>query len=167
MKSMPDPPPLDRIGFGTDLHRFDPSRPLMLGGVPIPDAPGLAGHSDADALTHALIDALLGAAALGDIGTHFPSSDPQWQGIDSQILLARVVAMLADAGYRVGNVDVTVTTTHPRLRPHVDAMRARLAATLGVAVTAVSVKATTPDGLGALGRAEGLLAQAVVRLLPG
>ncbi len=155
----------DRVGIGTDIHRFDPQRPLILGGVRIPDSPGLAGHSDADALSHAIIDALLGAAALGDIGQHFPPDDAQWAGVDSQDLLARAVAMLVQHGYRVGNVDATVIAEQPKLQPHIPAMRGRLAASMGVDVAVVSVKATTAEGLGPVGRSESLQAQAIVRIL--
>ena len=126
----------------------------------------MAGHSDADVLTHAIIDALLGAAGLGDIGTHFPSDDPAWEGADSLDLLRRTVASLEQRGYRVSNVDATVVAERPRLRPHVAAMRARLATALAVEPDAVSVKATTADGMGALGRAEGIQAQAIALIRP-
>ena len=157
--------PQDRVGIGTDLHRFDAGRPLILGGVQIPDAPGLAGHSDADALTHAIIDALLGAAGLGDIGGHFPPHDPQWARADSQDLLRRTVANLTKRGYRVGNVDATVIAERPRLAPHLSAMRARLAETLAVAPDAVNVKATTAEGMSAIGRGEGMQALAIARIV--
>ena len=153
-----------RIGFGSDSHRFDAARPLILGGVLIPDADGLDGHSDADVLTHAIIDALLGAAALGDIGAHFPPDDPQWANADSQDLLGRTVALLARHGYRVGNVDATVVAERPRLAPHIPAMRARLARSLGVDLGAVNVKASSAEGMGALGRGEGIAAQAVAQI---
>ena len=156
----------DRVGLGSDAHRFGAGRPLVLGGVTIADGEGLAGHSDADVLTHAIIDALLGAAGLGDIGTHFPSDDPAWAGADSLDLLRRAVASLEQRGYRVSNVDATVVAERPRLRPHVAAMRARLAAALAVEPDAVSVKATTADGMGALGRAEGIQAQAIALIRP-
>ncbi|MCY3920286.1 MAG: 2-C-methyl-D-erythritol 2,4-cyclodiphosphate synthase [Chloroflexi bacterium] len=156
----------DRVGQGSDAHRFGAGRPLVLGGVTIAGGDGLAGHSDADVLTHAIIDALLGAAGLGDIGTHFPSDDPAWEGADSLDLLRRTVASLEQRGYRVGNVDATVVAERPRLRPHVAAMRARLAAALAVEPDAVSVKATTADGMGALGRAEGIQAQAIALIRP-
>ena len=159
-------PARDRVGQGSDAHRFGAGRPLVLGGVTIADGDGLAGHSDADVLTHAIIDALLGAAGLGDIGTHFPSDDPAWAGADSLDLLRRTVASLEQRGYRVGNVDATVVAERPRLRPHVAAMRARLAAALAVEPDAVSVKATTADGMGALGRAEGIQAQAIALIRP-
>ena len=155
-----------RIGFGSDTHRFDAGRPLILGGVRIAESDGLRGHSDADVLTHAIIDALLGAAALGDIGTHFPPDDARWQDADSQDLLTRTIDLLARHGYRVGNVDSTVVAEGPRLAPHIPAMRARLARTLGITEDAVSVKATRPEGLGALGRGEGMTVQAVAQIVP-
>ena len=156
----------ERVGLGSDSHRFDPERPLILGGVTIPDAPGLDGHSDADALTHAIIDALLGAAALGDIGAHFPSSDPAWAGADSLDLLRRTVALLAERGYGVGNVDATIVTERPRLASYLPAMCQRLAACLAVPPGAVNVKAKSAEAMGALGRGEGVLAQAVARIVP-
>lgn len=155
----------DRLGLGTDIHRFKAERPLVLGGVTIRDRDGLDGHSDADVLTHAIIDALLGAAALGDIGTHFPSDDPRWAGADSLDLLRRTVASLRERGYRVGNVDATVHAEQPRLQPHIDAMRARLAEPLHLELDAVSIKAKTADGLGAVGKGEGIGAEAIVRIV--
>ena len=151
-----------RVGLGYDVHPFTEGRPLVLGGVAIPHAAGLAGHSDADAVSHALADALLGALALGDLGRHFPDTDARWRGADSLDLLRRVVALLAERGARPVNADATVVTEEPRLAPHVDAMRERLAAALGVARERVSVKATRPEGLGALGQGKGLAAMAVV-----
>src|SRR4051812_6033367 len=153
-----------RIGHGYDVHPFEEGRRLVLGGVAFEGETGLAGHSDGDALTHAVIDALLGAAAMGDIGTHFPSSDASLRGADSIELLRRVVAQIGDAGYAVGNVDATVVAQKPRMAPRVPEMRARLAGALGVDISRVSVKATTTDGLGAMGRAEGMAAQAVALL---
>ena len=153
-----------RIGTGYDVHPFEDGRRLVLGGVYFEGETGLAGHSDGDALTHAIIDALLGAAAMGDIGTHFPSSDASLRGADSIELLRRVVAQVRDAGYTVGNVDATIVAQKPRMAPRVQEMRSRLADALGVDVSQVSVKATTTDGLGAIGRAEGLAAQAVALL---
>jgi 2-C-methyl-D-erythritol 2,4-cyclodiphosphate synthase len=150
-----------RIGQGYDVHPFEQGRRLVLGGVAFERETGLAGHSDADVLTHAIIDALLGAAALGDIGTHFPGSDERWRDADSIEILAAVGRLVADAGYSVVNVDATVVCQRPRVASYVAAMRARLAAGLGVDVARVSVKATTTDGLGALGRAEGIAATAV------
>jgi 2-C-methyl-D-erythritol 2,4-cyclodiphosphate synthase len=156
-----------RIGIGYDIHRSDPGRPLVLGGVRIPEAPfGLSGHSDADVVLHAVADACLGAAALGDIGLHFPDTDPAWAGADSAGLLGRVVTLVAERGWQVGNVDVTVIAQEPRLAPHVEAMRRRIAEVLNCPLTAASVKATTHEGLGPLGRAEGIAAQAVVLLVP-
>jgi len=151
-----------RIGNGLDVHPFadDPARPLVLAGVEVPDGPGLAGHSDADVVAHAVADALLGALALGDLGTWFGVDRPETAGADSLTLLATVVAGVHDRGWRVGNVDVTVVAQRPRLAAHRDPMRAALAHTLEVDVDAVSVKFTTTDRLGALGRAEGIAAWA-------
>ena len=154
-----------RIGHGYDIHRLTVGRPLILGGVHIASPVGLDGHSDADVLTHAIIDALLGAAALGDIGALFPDTDAEWEGADSIALLGAVVERVRAAGWRVGNVDATVVLERPKLRPHVDAMRERLAAALGVAVGDVSVKATTGEALGWEGRGEGASAHAVALLL--
>jgi 2-C-methyl-D-erythritol 2,4-cyclodiphosphate synthase len=156
---------LNRIGFGYDVHRYAPERRLVLGGVEIAAPVGLLGHSDADVLTHAIMDALLGAAALGDIGHHFPPSEPRWKDADSVVLLERVAALLAERGWRVGNVDATVVMERPRLAPHIPAMRARLAAALGVAEGVVSVKATTNEGMGFVGREEGAAAYAVALIV--
>jgi 2-C-methyl-D-erythritol 2,4-cyclodiphosphate synthase len=153
-----------RVGIGSDLHRFQAGRPLVLGGVPVPYARGLAGHSDADALTHAVVDALLGAAALGNIGQHFPDSDARFAGVPSLELLSRSAAMIREVGWRVVNVDAVITAQEPRLQPYLGEMAARLAACLGVEAGQVGVKATSPEGLGALGRAEGVSAQAVALL---
>ena len=150
-----------RTGIGIDSHRFRAGRPLVLGGVRIPDHDGLDGHSDADALTHAVIDALLGAAGLGDIGRHFPPGDPRWADADSIILLRRATAMLAEVGAQPQSIDAAVIAERPRLAPHIDAMRARLAAALDLRAAQVNVKATTAEGMGALGRAEGIQAHAV------
>ena len=150
-----------RIGHGYDVHRLVAGRPLVLGGVVVPSDVGLDGHSDADVLTHAVIDALLGAAALGDIGAHFPDTDERWRGADSIALLETVIKRLGGAGFRVGNVDATVVLQHPKLRPHIDAMREALAAGLGVDVGRVSVKATTGEGMGFVGTGEGAAAHAV------
>ena len=155
-----------RIGIGYDVHRLTEGRPLILGGVTIPHERGLAGHSDADVLVHAVIDALLGAAALGDIGRHFPDTDPEWKGADSMKLLAHVAALVREAGYRVGNVDATVVLQRPKLRPHVEAMRANIAGVLGVGIGQVSVKATTGEAMGFVGREEGAAAHAVCLLVP-
>lgn len=153
-----------RVGLGYDSHRFAEGRKLMLGGVEIPGARGLAGHSDADVLIHALIDALLGAAACGDIGSHFPDTDPAWAGADSAQLLARVVAELAANGFRVGNVDATVICETPKLRPHVAAIRARLAGLLGVAVSRVSVKGKTNERMDDVGAGLGIAVHCVALL---
>lgn len=155
-----------RVGFGYDVHRYVAGRRLVLGGVAIPAPLGLLGHSDADVLTHALIDALLGAAALGDIGHHFPPTEERWRDADSLDLLRYVVGLLGAAGWRVGNVDATVVMERPRLAPHLPAMRARLAGLLGVGEEAVSIKATTNEGMGFVGRAEGAAAYAVALVLP-
>jgi 2-C-methyl-D-erythritol 2,4-cyclodiphosphate synthase len=157
--------PLPRVGIGLDVHALEAGRPLVLGGVTLPHEAGLAGHSDGDALVHALIDAILGAAGRGDIGQWFPSSDPRYAGADSVSLLRTVVDTLRDEGWRIGNVDVTVVAQQPRIGPHVEEMRARLAPVLGLDLEAVSIKATTTDHLGALGRAEGIAAQAVALLI--
>ena len=153
-----------RIGFGYDSHVFDAGRPLRLGGVTIPDAPGLRGHSDADVLIHALVDALYGAAALGDIGSHFPDTDARWKDADSAQLLAAVVEEIAAAGYRIGNVDATVICERPKLRPHIDAIRARLAQLLGVDVGQVSVKGKTNEQMDAVGAGVGIAVHAVALL---
>ena len=153
-----------RIGHGYDVHRLVAGRPLVLGGVVVPSAVGLDGHSDADVLTHAVIDALLGAAALGDIGAHFPDTDDAWRGADSLDLLRTVVARVGTAGFTVGNVDATVVLQRPKLREHVEAMRETLAAGLGVDVGRVSVKATTGEGMGFVGTGEGAAAHAVALL---
>lgn len=150
-----------RIGFGYDSHRFDPTRRLILGGVEIPGTPGLAGHSDADAVAHAVMDALLGAAGAGDIGTHFPPEDPRWKNADSAALLARTARLLARWGYRVVNVDVTILCEKPRIGPHAQAMRERLAAAMEIEPGQVSIKAKTNEGLGWVGAEEGLAACAV------
>jgi len=151
-----------RVGLGYDVHAFStaPERRLMLGGVEFPGEPGLAGHSDADVVTHAVCDALLGAAALGDIGDHFPPGDPRWRDADSLTLLEQVVEMLAER-YAIGNVDVTVIAELPMIGARRDEMRAALATALGIDVGQVSVKATTNERLGALGRSEGIAALAV------
>ena len=154
-----------RIGQGIDIHRFsdDPHRPLVLGGVVIDGARGLGGHSDADAVCHALADAILGAVGLGDLGRHFPDTDPVWEGANSVVLLTDVVRMAAEQGFVPANGDCTVIADAPRLAPHTDAMARRLSAVLGAPV---SVKATRAEGLGALGRAEGIACLAVVLLEP-
>lgn len=156
-----------RVGVGYDSHRFDASRPLVLGGVEIPGVPGLAGHSDGDAIAHAITDALLGALGQGDIGTHFPPDEAQWRDADSIGLLERVVADARAAGWAVGNVDVTVVTESPRITPHASRMRHRLGPALGVAADAVSVKGKSNEGMGWIGRGEGLAVIAVAIMLGG
>ncbi|MGN1360343.1 MAG: 2-C-methyl-D-erythritol 2,4-cyclodiphosphate synthase [Kiritimatiellia bacterium] len=151
-----------RTGTGFDAHRLVPNRPLVLGGVRIPHPLGLLGHSDADVLVHALMDALLGAAALGDIGLHFPDTDPAYEGADSMRLLEQVARLLAERHYAIANIDATVIAEAPKLRPHIDAMRANLARVLQIHPDTVSVKATTVEGMGALGRKEGIAALASV-----
>ena len=153
-----------RIGFGYDSHRFEDGRRLVLGGVTIPGATGLKGHSDADVLIHAIIDALLGAAARGDIGSHFPDTDARWKDADSAQLLAAVVEEIAAAGYRISNVDATVICERPKLRPHIDAIRARLAQLLGVDVGQVSVKGKTNEQMDAVGAGVGIAVHAVALL---
>ncbi len=150
-----------RIGHGYDVHRLVAGRPLILGGVTVPSELGLDGHSDADVLAHAITDALLGAAAMGDIGAHFPDTDAEWKGADSIRLLETVAERLTAAGFSVGNVDATVCLQRPKLRPHIDAMRTRLAGALGIDVSRVSVKATTGEGMGFVGTGEGASAHAV------
>ena len=150
-----------RIGHGYDVHRLEEGRKLILGGVEIPFEKGLLGHSDADVLLHAVSDALLGAAALGDIGKHFPDTDPAFKGADSMELLRRVVKLLAEKGYSVVNLDATVLAQRPKLAPFIPLMRERVAAALGVEVTEVSIKATTEEGLGFTGEGLGMAAHAV------
>ena len=157
-----------RVGTGLDVHAFsaDPDRPLVLCGVHLPEGPGLAGHSDADVGAHAVADALLGAAALGDLGSRFGVDRPEVAGADSLGLLAAVVADVAARGYRIGNVDLTLVAARPRLAPHRVAMRANLARVLAVPVDAVAVTFTTTDGLGAVGRGEGIAGWASALLVP-
>ena len=154
-----------RIGHGYDVHRLVEGRPLVLGGVKIPFEKGLLGHSDADVLTHAVMDALLGAAALGDIGKLFPDTDPAYKGADSLALCSVVIARLRDAGYRVSNVDATILAEAPKLAPFIPQMRRNLAEALGVSPDAVSVKATTEEGLGFTGAGDGIAAHAVCLLI--
>lgn len=151
-----------RVGHGYDVHALEEGLLLRIGGVDIPHTHGFVAHSDGDVLIHALCDALLGAAALGDIGLHFPDTAGEWKGIDSRILLRKVVTLLAEKGFAVGNVDCTVIAQAPKLRPYIDSMRATLAEDMGVSVDAVSVKATTTERLGFTGRKEGIAAEAVV-----
>lgn len=148
--------------MGYDVHRFEEGRPLWLGGINIPHTHGLAGHSDADVLIHAICDALLGAAALRDIGHHFPDTSAQYAGIDSKILLRETVKLLADAGWRIGNVDATICAERPKLNPHIPAMQACLAPLMGIEPEDISIKATTTEKLGFTGREEGMSAYAVV-----
>lgn len=152
------------IGQGYDAHRFAPDLPLVLGGVRIEHPQGLLAHSDGDVVVHALCDALLGAAGLGDIGRHFPDNDPAYKGIDSRVLLREVVARLRQEGLAVHNADLTVVAQAPRLAPHIPLMRTRLAADLGLDPRRVNVKATTTEGMGFAGRGEGIAAHAVVLL---
>ena len=153
-----------RVGIGYDVHRLVPNRKLILGGVEIPHALGLLGHSDADVLTHAICDALLGAAAMGDIGQHFPDTCPEYEGIDSLILLKRVQALIAPI-YAIQNVDSIVIAQRPKLAPYIPKMRGQLAETLGISIGQVNVKATTSEGLGIVGKEEAIVAQAVVSLV--
>ena len=153
-----------RIGHGYDVHRLVEGRKLILGGVEIPFEKGLLGHSDADVLTHAVMDALLGAAALGDIGKHFPDSDPAYAGADSLALATHVATLLRAEGYRIENVDTTVLAQAPRLAPHIPLMREKLAAALGIALSAINIKATTEEGLGFTGEGLGIAAHAVCLL---
>ncbi len=166
MKSADGHPARPRIGYGYDVHRLVAGRRLILGGVEIPHDLGLDGHSDADVLVHAIADALLGAACLGDIGQHFPDTDARYRGISSLLLLKEIAVLLARSGYDVGNIDATVILERPRIMPHAGAMRANIAGALGIAPEAVSVKATTGEGLGFTGRGEGAAAHAVTLLFP-
>lgn len=153
-----------RVGFGYDVHRLQEGLPLWLGGVRLEHHLGAVGHSDADALIHAICDALLGAAGMRDIGHHFPDTDPSLRGIDSKILLRRTVELIAQKGYRVGNVDCTVCLQAPKIGPHIDAMQQTLSQIMGVAPDEVSIKATTTERLGFVGREEGVAAYAVALL---
>lgn len=155
---------MTRIGLGYDVHRLTEGRPLVLGGVTIPFERGLLGHSDADVLLHALMDALLGAAALGDIGRLFPDSDKRYRGADSRVLLREVADLLERSGFSVGNVDVTLIAQRPKIAPYVPRMRENIAADLKLPLEAVSVKATTEEGLGFTGSGEGMAAQAAATL---
>lgn len=155
-----------RVGFGYDVHRLVEGRPLVLGGVTIPHTLGLDGHSDADVLVHALMDALLGAAGLRDIGYYFPPSDPAFKGADSVQLLTKVVELLREEGWRPVNVDMTLLAERPKINPHVEAMRAKLSEALGIEPRRVGIKATTNESLGFVGREEGMAAHAVALLEP-
>lgn len=153
-----------RVGMGYDVHRLTEDRELIIGGVSIPYAKGLLGHSDADVLLHAIMDALLGAAALGDIGKHFPDTDPAYQGISSVVLLEKTGQLLAEKGFLVENIDATIIAQEPKMRPYIDAMRENIAKALGMDMEYVNVKATTEEGLGFTGTGQGMAAQAVCML---
>lgn len=153
-----------RVGIGYDSHRFDPTRRLILGGVEIPGGQGLAGHSDADALTHALTDAILGAAALGDIGSHFPDTDPRWKNANSLLILETAHGRARGAGYQIVNADITVVLEQPRIAPYARNMQLKLSSILACAPEALSIKAKTNEGLGFIGRGEGIAVMAVVLL---
>jgi 2-C-methyl-D-erythritol 2,4-cyclodiphosphate synthase len=155
---------MNRVGFGFDLHPLVAGRPLVLGGVTVPSEVGLDGHSDADVLTHAVGEALLGALALGDLGRHFSDTDPRWRGVSSLLLLGQVIEMVRGRGAALVNVDATVLAQAPKLAPHLPQMAKRLADVLGVPLDRVSVKAKSPEGLGLVGRREGIAAMAVVSL---
>lgn len=154
-----------RIGNGYDIHKLVSDRPLILGGIQIPHELGLLGHSDADVLTHAIMDAMLGALSLGDIGHYFPPTDPQWQGADSLVLLAQVNQLVLEKGWQVSNIDSVVVAERPKLKPHIEKMRDRLASVLQVEPDRVGVKATTNEKLGPVGREEGIAAYAVALLM--
>jgi 2-C-methyl-D-erythritol 2,4-cyclodiphosphate synthase len=150
-----------RVGFGYDIHRFQEGRELWMGGVKLDYPLGLQGHSDADVLIHAICDALLGAANLRDIGVHFPDTSAEFENVDSKVLLRKCLVMLQDRGYRVGNIDATVCTEHPKLNPYIPAMQQKLAEVMEVDSEAVSIKATTSEKMGFIGREEGIAAYAV------
>jgi 2-C-methyl-D-erythritol 2,4-cyclodiphosphate synthase len=154
-----------RIGNGYDIHRLGKERPLILGGIEIPHEMGLLGHSDADVLTHAIMDAMLGALSLGDIGHYFPPSDPQWAGADSLELLRQVHQLIQDSGYTIGNIDSTIVAERPKLKPHIKPMRDRLASTLALTPDQIGIKATTNEKLGPVGREEGIAVYAVALLM--
>ncbi len=153
-----------RIGNGYDIHQLVPGRRLILGGVQLEHSLGLLGHSDADVLTHAIMDALLGALSLGDIGHYFPPTDPQWAGADSQVLLAKVAELIDSRGWQVGNIDAVVVAERPKLKPYLSEMRDRLATSLKISPDQISIKATTNEKLGPVGREEGIAAYAVALL---
>lgn len=153
-----------RIGHGYDVHRLAENRRLVIGGVEIPFAKGLLGHSDADALLHAITDALLGAAALGDIGKHFPDNDNAFKDIDSRVLLRRVVELITAKGYKISNIDATILAEAPKMAPHIEAMRQNIAADCGLDISRINVKATTEEGLGFTGEGKGIAAHAVCLL---
>ena len=153
-----------RVGMGYDVHRLAEGRDLILGGVQIPWEKGLLGHSDADVLIHAIMDALLGAAALGDIGRHFPDTDPAYEGISSVMLLKHVAELLQENGYGITNIDATIIAQKPKMAPHIPQMRENIADALGIGLSALNIKATTEEGLGFTGRGEGLASQAICLL---
>jgi len=153
-----------RVGIGYDSHRFEPGRPLVLGGVRIPDHPGLKGHSDGDAVAHALCDAVLGAAALGDIGHHFPDSDPRWEGADSMALLAATIKLIEERNFQVVNADIAIVTESPRIAPWADAIAKRIAELVHTSRACISIKGKSNEGLGWIGRGEGLAVMAVTLL---
>lgn len=153
-----------RIGIGNDIHRLVEGRKLILGGVEIPHDKGLLGHSDADSLSHAITDALLGAAGLGDIGTHFSDKDPRWKNADSQMFLQAVCQMLAERGWRIVNIDATILAERPKMMPHIPAMKETLAATMNIEAARLNLKAKTNEGLDAIGRGEAIGAQAIALL---
>ncbi len=163
-RTTPNSQPILRVGFGNDIHALVTGPPLILGGVRIPFGKGPAGHSDGDALTHAVTDALLGAGALGDIGTHFPDTSPKWRDASSLVFLRYTSALLSKAGFGIVNVDATISLERPKLRPHIPKMRRKIAAALGLEPAQVSVKAKTGEGLDAVGRGEALRADAVALL---
>jgi 2-C-methyl-D-erythritol 2,4-cyclodiphosphate synthase len=150
--------------MGYDVHRLVPDRPLILGGVKIDYELGLLGHSDADCLLHAIMDALLGAAAMGDIGKHFPDTDEKYKGADSAVLMKEVGRMLAEAGFRIGNIDATIIAQKPKMAPHIESMRERIAEVLGIDISRINVKATTEEGLGFTGEGLGISCQAIALL---
>ncbi|MBD2302402.1 MULTISPECIES: 2-C-methyl-D-erythritol 2,4-cyclodiphosphate synthase [Nostocales] len=154
-----------RIGNGYDIHRLVSDRALILGGIQIPHELGLLGHSDADVLTHAIMDAMLGALSLGDIGHYFPPTDPQWAGADSLILLTQVHQLIKDQGWQIGNIDSVVVAERPKLKPHIETMRSKLATVLELQPNQIGIKATTNEKLGPVGREEGICAYAVVLLI--
>ena len=154
-----------RIGNGYDVHRLVEGRPLILGGINIPHQLGLLGHSDADVLTHSIMDALLGALSLGDIGHYFPPSDPQWKGADSMILLEQVLKIISSQGWKIGNIDSTIVAEQPKLKPHLKSMRDALARIMAIEIDQISIKATTNEELGPIGSQEGICAYAVVLLV--
>jgi 2-C-methyl-D-erythritol 2,4-cyclodiphosphate synthase len=154
-----------RIGNGYDIHRLVEGRPLILGGVEIPHAVGLLGHSDADVLTHAIMDGMLGSLSLGDIGHYFPPTDPQWEGANSLILLKKVNQLVREKGWRIGNIDSVIVAERPKLKPHIQRMQAKLSEVLNIDFDQISVKATTNEGLGAVGREEGIAVHTVVLLI--